>query len=86
MADRLNDYRNPQRWTRMALEDLKTPKPGRLCVGPAYWAVHEGDVLFFKGHSPQCNRSEAVIRHVRPDCEIVFVDMAFVPHRCSDYV
>jgi hypothetical protein len=75
------------KWIRMSLEDLKTPKPGRICYGPAYWLVEDGQVKFFKGYgSPQCNMHESIMRRLHPEGELVFLEVAFVPHRCSDYV
>ena len=74
-------------WIRMTLEDLATPKPGRICKGPAWWAVHDGCVLFFKSYaSPQCNAHKAIIERIRPDCTPTFIETSFVPHRCEDYV
>lgn len=82
----MNDYDDPM-YLRIPLEDLKTPKPGRLCVGPRYWAIHDGDALFYRAYSsPQCNVYESIVRRLAPGLDCVFVEMAFVPHRCQDCV
>lgn len=87
MSEVHNDYdRAP--WIKMPLSELITPKPGRICVGARWWAVtDDGCVLFWRSHrSPQCNAVREVVERIRPDLTPQFVEMAFVPHRCSDYV
>ena len=57
-----------------------------------WWAVTENDeVLFFDGYfSPQCNLVESIVERLgsgfdAPDTAPKFIEMAFLPHRCSDY-
>ena len=80
------DY-NKKPWIKMPLSELKTPIAGRLCMGPRWWAVTEdGCVLFYKAYySPQCNQSKQMVERIRPDLNPVYVEVAFVPHDCSDY-
>lgn len=80
------------RWIFVPVSDLMTPKAGRLCYGPRWWAVTENDeVLFFDSYgSPQCNISESIVKGLgkgfdAPETTTKFIWMAFVPHRCSDY-
>jgi hypothetical protein len=72
----------------MTIAELTTPKAGRICYPAAYWAVTDDDcVLFYKAYySPQCNASESVVKHIRPDLKYKFIEMAFLPHNCHDYV
>lgn len=64
-----------------------------MVIGPRWWAVtDDGCVLFFKSHgSPQCNVDKRIVEHllVRQDYPgdptPQFVELAFLPHRCSDY-
>lgn len=75
-------------WIYMTLEDLKTPKPGRLVFGPRWWAVNErNEVLFFRSYgSPQCNKVREIVERIRPGLRTEYVEIAFIPHNCSDYV
>lgn len=80
------------RWILVPVADLTTPKPGRICKGPRWWAVTENDeVLFFDRYtSPQCNTSKEIAARLgkgfdAPLTTPRFIEMAFVPHRCSDY-
>ena len=83
----MNEYDYPNRWIKMKVEDLLTPKEGRVCYGPRWWAVTEDDcVLFYKSYnSPQCNTVKSICEHIRPDCRVEFFDIAFVPHKCEDW-
>lgn len=80
------------RWILAPLEDIKTPKPGRICYGPRWWAVTPDDkVLFFDTYSsPQCNINRSIVERLgkgfnAPETIPVYVEMAFLPHNCSDY-
>lgn len=70
-------------WRKMTLQDLTTPKPGRICMGPHWWAVTDDGCVLFYGNSPQCNTDRRVVEHVRKDCTPKLIEMAFVPHRCE---
>jgi len=72
-------------WIKMPLAELTTPAPGRMCMGPRYWAVTPDEcVLFYRSHgSPQCNTNSAIVERIRPGLEVRYVPMAFVPHRCE---
>jgi hypothetical protein len=81
------------RWIHVPVKDITTPKDGRICYGPRWWKVTEdGDVLFFDAYtSPQCNVSKAVVERTgkgydAPPTKAVFLEMAFLPHYCGDYV
>lgn len=85
--------RQPRRvddqYIHMHVSDLTTPKPGRICYGPRWWHVTaDGEVLFYKHYtSPQCNVDRRVLEyHGIEGCTPQFIEMAFIPHRCSDYV
>lgn len=86
-------HRQQGRWILAPLSDITTPKPGRICYGPRWWAVTtDGDVLFFDTYgSPQCNQSQSLVERLgkgfdAPETTQTFVEMAFLPHTCSDYV
>lgn len=105
MKDRVevkNGHIAEGKWILVPLDDLKTPRGGRIVLGPRYWAVvTRAEVkyaLFFQAYySPQCNVMKTVVEHIMGNNlykeipglegtgEVVFLDAAFVPHRCSDY-
>jgi hypothetical protein len=81
------------RWILAPVKDITTPKPGRICFGPHWWAVTENnEVLFFDQYwSPQCNTNPTIVERIgcgfdAPATTPKFIEMAFLPHRCSDYV
>jgi hypothetical protein len=81
------------RWILAPVADITTPKPGRICYGPRWWCVTENEeVLFFDTYgSPQCNQHQAVVERLgrgfeAPPTTARFIEMAFLPHRCSGYV
>lgn len=75
-------------WIKMPVSDLTTPKTGRICKGPSWWAITPDDcVLFFKSYgSPQCNSVKEIVERIRPGIEVRHIQAAFIPHRCQDYV
>ena len=81
-----DDYNRPP-WIKMTLAELTTPRSGKICYGAAWWALTDDDhVLFYKSYgSPQCNTNRAVVERIRPAMKYVYVSMAFLPHKCSDY-
>jgi hypothetical protein len=74
-------------WIKMPVDELVTPKAGKICKGPAWWAVTPDNcVLFFKSYnSPQCNQQKAIVERIRPGLEAREIPMAYLPHRCEDY-
>lgn len=74
-------------WLKMSLEELTTPKEGRVCRLGRWWAVTEqNEVLFFKRHtSPQCNYNVEVMKSIHPEARHVFVPVAYVPFNVNDY-
>ena len=75
-------------YIRMSLEELTTPKAGRLVVKDHWWALTEnGEALFYKTYtSPQCNTSRQIAAKLGPGGTVAtFVPLAFVPHNCGDY-
>ena len=92
MPNTLEDYKHPP-WTRMHIDEVRTPRVGRICYGPAWWIVTPDDYVLFSGQNctrPQCNEdlrvTEMLVRRCHPECHPVFVDMAYVPHECSWFV
>ena len=93
MKEKLQDgHRSEGRWILAPVADITRPKPGRICYGPRWWAVTESDeVLFFDTYgSPQCNQNQSLVeRHGKgfgaPETKPRFIELAFLPHRCSDY-
>ena len=61
-----------------------------------YWAVKDGNLLFYGGNSrtkywsPQCNRNKAVVENLTVDgrchetCEVVFLPMVYIPIKWTD--
>lgn len=85
-------------WILVPVEDLQTPRGGRICSGSRWWILRDGKFAqFYRSYgSAQCNPSEGVARAImdarRGSCEragysetIIKVEMAFIPHDCSDY-
>lgn len=85
MADFHTDY-DKAPWRKVSVEDLTTPKPGRLVMGGRWWAItKDGFALYYKT-SPQCNSNKAIVEKILPDCTPQWIELAFEDHRCSDYV
>lgn len=85
-------HKKQGRWILVPADDIKTPKPGRLCYGPRWWCVTENnEVLFFDEYwSPQCNTSKSIVERLgcgfdAPKTTPQFIEIAFLPHNCSDY-
>lgn len=81
------------RWILVPVADLTTPKGGRLCMANRWWAVTENDeVLFFDTYcSPQCNPNRSIVERLgkgfdAPSTTPRFIELAYIPHRCSDYL
>lgn len=81
------NYDDPKQWKKVHKDIITTPKSNTLCMCDKWWAVtKDGYVLFFKGHSPQYNSNKEVVQRIRPDCTVEFISVAYLPHKCSDYV
>tara|TARA_R110000868_G_scaffold246606_1_gene503197 strand:- start:44 stop:334 length:291 start_codon:yes stop_codon:yes gene_type:complete len=85
-------HREQGRWILAPVDDISTPKPGRICYGPLWWKVTDNnEVLFFDTYgSPQCNTNKAIVERRgfgfdAPKTTPKFLEIAFLPHRCSDY-
>lgn len=70
-------------WVKIPIEEIKTPKAGKACYGPAWWVVTPDDcVLKFRGHSFQCNTDKAIVEYLiaktHHRCRAEFIEMAFV--------
>ncbi|QGH72716.1 MAG: hypothetical protein [Podoviridae sp. ctQNx1] len=86
-------HRQDGRWIFAPMDDITTPKNGRTCCCNRWWAVTENnEVMFFHGyHAPQCNERKdlaerLVHSHNEPPAKTVFIEVAYIPHECSDYV
>lgn len=72
MSERIetkNGHVSEGKWILVPLDDLKTPRGGRIVIGPRYWAVvSRGGVkyaLFYQAYySPQCNAMKSVTEHI----------------------
>jgi len=72
--------------TFVPVEEVSRPRDGVFrVVVDAWWIMSGGQVMFFRGHSPQCNANREVAERIRkslyPECEIVQVPVAYVPWR-----
>ena len=81
------------RFRRVALNDLQTPKDGRLVYTNRWWAVtSEGEALFYCGenrrsNSPQCNVNREIVERMCPEgCRAIHVPIAYLDHDCHDYI
>ena len=74
--------------------DIEKPADGRICKGGRWWLLTENnEVLFYKSYSsPQCNSNRAITAHLshsalsKTACgplSVVYLSVAFVPHRCE---
>lgn len=86
-------HRVEGRWILAPVSDITTPQQGRICYGPRWWCVTENDeVLFFDTYgSPQCNMHKELVERLgrgfgAPATTPRFIEMAFLPHNCGDYV
>lgn len=50
-----------------------------------YWLVEKGCVLFYKTGSPQCNRNKRIVDRWAKDREVVFIPVAYVPIKASEF-
>jgi hypothetical protein len=82
MALNLND----KHFKKVPIAEITTPKAGKICKGGA-WYVTDGENVFqYKGTSWQCNANKDVVKHLYPNEQIIYIEMAFVEHNCRDYV
>lgn len=85
MADFHTDY-DKAPWRKVPIEELTTPKPGKIVRCGRWWAItKDGFALFYKS-SPQCNPDKAVIEHIRPDCTPQWLEITYQDHDCSNCV
>jgi hypothetical protein len=85
-------HRQEGKYILAPVSDITTPKVGRICYGPSWWAVtSDNEVMFFKTYgSPQCTINRSIVerlckRNGAPISESKFLEVAFLPHTCSDY-
>lgn len=78
------DFNGPD-FERIKLEDIQTPKTGKICLGQRWWVTDGEHVFFYKKSSPQCNLSKQVLEHCFPEHQHIYIEMAFVKHNCRDY-
>jgi len=68
------------RFTKIPLSELTTPKNGHVVITNSFWVVVDGNAFTFRG-APQCNASKEVAEKVYPDYDYVFLDVAYLPNR-----
>ena len=75
------------KYIKIPVSELVKPKAGYICYSKSWWAVTDDNcVLFYKDYnSPQCNNNLAVIKLIIPSMKYLEIEMAFIPHKCSDY-
>jgi hypothetical protein len=58
-----DSHRIEGNWIFVPIDDLITPKAGRICYGPSYWVINsKREVVFWKDYnSPQCNLTKAIL-------------------------
>lgn len=60
----------------------KKPATAFILYPGAWWAVFEGQVLFYKGTSPQCNPNKAILERFMPSwCTAKYIERAYLPIR-----
>lgn len=83
-----------ERFIRVSIEELTTPKSGHVVIADSWWASKDGHVLGFKLYgpgskerpTPQCNSdrrvAEKVICALYPGYEAVHIPVAYwQPHK-----
>lgn len=67
------------------IADVTTPRSGTFDhYANHYWAVADGCILLFRGHSPQCNSDQRVVERIKPAwAEVQYYPMVFLPHECE---
>lgn len=88
----MEGHKSSGEWILVPISNLTTPKDGRICYCNHWWRVTEdNDVLFYRRYtSPQCNSNKAVMERVgkafdAPITTLQYIEVAFLPHNCSDY-
>lgn len=71
-----------KRLTFIPRDKASTPPPGLIRhIKDSWWIVHpEKGVVFFKQHSPQCNRNKEITRRIAamyPWAEVRFIPSVF---------
>jgi len=71
------------RCTKIPISELTTPKHGYFTYVDYYWIITtNSEALFYKGHTPQCNRSEQIAESIKnklyPDCHVQFLPVAYI--------
>jgi hypothetical protein len=68
---------------------IKVPTSGEfMVVGGHYWVVDAGDLLFFRGQSPQCNVSQKIAERLAaavPSAEVRWLKRVFVPIKTTEF-
>ena len=73
------------------IDKASAPKSGMFEVYKDYWWVVTPDeeIMFYREHSPQCNRDEAIAKRVHeklyPGYEVRQLPLVFVPINPRDY-
>jgi hypothetical protein len=73
----------------ITLRELRTPTDGSLVMTDMWWVTDEnGDALFFKGCSPQCNKNPETAKRIGAGYDggtgIIFLPVAYIPRRHQD--
>jgi hypothetical protein len=73
------------------ISDLNYPKDGMFSIYADHWWIvtSDGEIMFYKGTSPQCNSSKRIAESIRntqyPDCEVKQIPFVFIPIRTNDF-
>lgn len=77
-----------ERYIRVPIAEISTPKSGRICYGPSWWHVTANDEVLFwrkKWRSPQCNSQREVVLYMPIEgCEPRYLEMVYLPHVCEE--
>jgi hypothetical protein len=86
MNDTIRDYKS-DRYRRIPISEISTPKHGRTCYANSWWEVTPEDEVLFFVHggacTPQCNTIKSIVeRLLIPGCTARFLEMVYLPAEC----
>ena len=77
---------NARDYTKLSILELTTHKAGKICKGAAWYVTDGENVFLYKSKSLQCNLNKAVIEHLYPNEQYIYLEIAFINHDYRDYI
>lgn len=73
---------NDKDFTRIPVEEAVKPFEGAVVYMNRYWIVQDGNILLYKGRSPQCNHQKVVVekslQKLYPNSEVKFLEVVYL--------